>query len=112
MANDNTNGDNTQQALDGLITRQRDKSSTSAAATGAASTPISSAVPGGVSGYEPLYPNNIPTDSSVKRFITHFFEVADDPDRDEEWVGLFRENATVMMGTDVAKGRAGKFSIP
>ncbi|KAK4234700.1 hypothetical protein C8A03DRAFT_37516 [Achaetomium macrosporum] len=67
--------------------------------------PSSSLKPGGESGYEPWYPNNIPTDSSVKKFITHFFEVSDDPDRNDEWVGFFQDDATVMMGNDVARGK-------
>ncbi|KAJ4292318.1 hypothetical protein N0V88_005950 [Collariella sp. IMI 366227] len=66
-------------------------------------TPLA-AVPGGASGYEPWYPNNIPLNSSVKDFISHFFEVSDDRDRNEEWVGFFREDATVIMGNEVAKG--------
>lgn len=70
-----------------------------------------SSVPGGESGYEPMYPSNIPLDSSVKRFISHFFEVSDDPDRNDEWIGLFHEDATVMMGNDLAKGREGKSCI-
>jgi hypothetical protein len=70
--------------------------------------PASSAPkPGGESGYEPWYPNNIPTDSAVKKFITHFFEVSDDPVRNDEWVGFFQDDATVIMGNDVAKGKEG-----
>ncbi len=45
-----------------------------------------SSLPGGETGYTPLYPNNIPLDSSVKAFVTHFFEVSDDRDRDDEYV--------------------------
>jgi hypothetical protein len=68
----------------------------------------SAALPGGESGYEPWYPANIPVDSSVKRFITHFFEVSDDADRNDEWLGFFQDDATVMMGNDVAKGKEGE----
>lgn len=95
--------DTTQQALDALT--KRDMSSNSNLASG------SQAIPGGESGYEPLYPNNIPTDSAVKSFITHFFEVSDDPGRNDEWVGFFDENATVIIGNDVAKGKEGKYFI-
>ena len=98
MAPNNT----TQQALDALT--KRDMSSKSHPASG------SRAIPGGESGYEPSFPNNIPTDSSIKRFIARFFEVSDDPDRNDEWVGFFDENATVIMGNDVAKGKEGRFS--
>ncbi|KAK4123865.1 hypothetical protein N657DRAFT_645469 [Parathielavia appendiculata] len=61
--------------------------------------------PGGESGYEPWYPNNVPVDSSVKLFITRFFEVSDDPDRNDEWVYFFREDATLIMMKDIAKGK-------
>ena len=65
-------------------------------------------LPGGESGYEPLYPSNVPVDSSVKEFITHFFEVSDDPDGNDEWVDFFLEDATLIMGNDTAKGRLGE----
>lgn len=68
---------------------------------------MSSSIPGGESGYEPSYPNNIPMDSSVKRFITNFFQTSDSPDKDDEWVASFHDDATVMMGNDVAKGKEG-----
>jgi len=97
MAPNNT----TQQALDALTKRDMSLSSNSSG---------SKAMLGGESGYEPLFPNNIPTESSVKHFITHFFEVSDDSDRNDEWVGFFDENATVIMGNDVAKGKEGMYS--
>lgn len=70
-------------------------------------TAAAAAIPGGESGYEPWYPSNIATDSSVKEFVTRFFQVSDDAGRDEEWVELFDEGATVIIGNDEAKGRAG-----
>jgi hypothetical protein len=66
-----------------------------------------SPVPGGESGYEPFYPSNVRLDGSVKRFISHFFEVSDTPDTVDEWVDLFHDDATVIMGKDVAKGKDG-----
>lgn len=71
---------------------------------------MSSSIPGGESGYEPYYPNNVPIDGSVKRFISSFFEISDSPEKNDEWVSCFHEEATVMMGNDVAKGREGKCS--
>ena len=68
-------------------------------------------LPGGESGYEPLYPSNVPVDSSVKEFITHFFEVSDDADRNDEWADLFLEDATLIMGNDTAKGRPGELLL-
>lgn len=99
MLNDTANT-SVQQALDALL-RRHDMSVRSSSVSSTTS------IPGGESGYDPMYPNNIPLDSSVKRFITHFYEVSDDPDRNDEWVGFFHEDATVLMGNDVAKGREG-----
>jgi hypothetical protein len=100
MVNDNDKH-SVHQALDVLLRRDMSVRSSSVSST--------TSIPGGESGYDPMYPNNIPLDSSVKRFITHFFEVSDDPDRNDEWVGFFHENATVLMGNDVAKGREGRW---
>lgn len=101
MAND-TAKNSVHQALDALLSRH-DMSVRSSSVSSTTS------IPGGESGYDPMYPNNIPLDSSVKRFITHFYEVSDDPDRNDEWVGFFHEDATVLMGNDVAKGREGRW---
>ncbi|KAL2022341.1 hypothetical protein VTK56DRAFT_5739 [Thermocarpiscus australiensis] len=62
-------------------------------------------LPGGESGYEPYYPTNVTTDSSVKRFISSFYEVSDSPDKTDEWLSFFDDEATVMIGNDVAKGK-------
>jgi hypothetical protein len=105
MTNDSTTiTSKTQKHLDALTARDMSLSSTSTSAAAAA------AKPGGESGYEPWYPNNIPLDSSVKQFITHFFEVSDDPSRNEEWVDFFADDATLIMAKDVAKGKEGKLS--
>jgi hypothetical protein len=105
MTNDSTSIGNTQQHLDALTARDMSLSSTSTTSAAAA------AKPGGESGYEPWYPNNIPLDSSVKQFITRFFQVSDDPERNEEWVDFFAEDATLIMAKDVAKGKEGKFNM-
>jgi hypothetical protein len=98
----NEGGSSTQQQLDAPTTQNMSPE---------APKSTSAAVPGGESGYEPLYPANMAVDSSVKRFITHFFEVSDDEDRNDEWLSFFQDDATVMMGNDVAKGKKGKFSF-
>ncbi|KAL2257972.1 hypothetical protein VTK26DRAFT_8897 [Humicola hyalothermophila] len=66
---------------------------------------MSPSIPGGESGYEPFYPGNVSLDGSVKRFIRNFFEISDDPDRTDEWVASFQDDATVIIGDDVAKGK-------
>ena len=108
MANNhdkNNEHNTTQQQLNALAAQNM-----SAACSSPSPTSSAVPVPGGESGYEPCYPTNTPVDASVKRFITHFFEVSDDADRNDEWVGFFGEDATVMMGSDVAKGREGEFT--
>lgn len=62
---------------------------------------------GGVSGYEVAYPTNITVDPSVKDFITRFYQVSDDPERNEEWVDFFAEDASVRIGNNAAEGREG-----
>jgi len=110
-AEDNDNdGMATQQTLNAKTKRGMNTGASSSSKRAAAASSSSAAIPGGESGYEPWYPNNIATDSSVKRFITRFFQVSDDPDRNDEWADCFDENATVMMGNDVAKGKEGRSS--
>lgn len=65
-------------------------------------------VPGGESGYEPWYPSNVATGSSVRAFISRFYQISDDSGRDEEWVNCFDAGATVMIGNEVANGKQGQ----
>lgn len=54
---------------------------------------MSTSLPGGqpgYEGYEPWCPSSVPTDSSVKRFISSFYEVSDDPDRTDDRVAFLR----------------------
>jgi hypothetical protein len=83
-----------------------------------ASAPASSRSPppstrpgGGESGYDPLYPiasTSNEDEESVRQFISRFFEISDDPARDEEWVGSFTEGAVLFMGDKVARGTEGQ----
>ncbi|AEO69395.1 uncharacterized protein THITE_2119752 [Thermothielavioides terrestris NRRL 8126] len=102
-----TNPNKTQQALHTDTTRDMNSGRGSTSDSKPSSSP--SALPGGESGYEPWYPSNVPADASVKRFVTRFFEVSDDPGRNEEWVSMFADDATVTIGSDVAKGKDGEF---
>ncbi|KAL2181769.1 uncharacterized protein P884DRAFT_274231 [Thermothelomyces heterothallicus CBS 202.75] len=61
-------------------------------------------MPGGESGYEPWYPSNVAIESFVQEFITRFYQISDDPGRDEEWVNCFDARATVTIGNEVARG--------
>lgn len=76
-------------------------------------SPPPSTVPGGgESGYDPLYPiaavTNNEDEESVGQFVSRFFELSDDPGRNEEWIGSFTEDAVVFMGDKVARGREGQ----
>jgi len=64
---------------------------------------------GDSSHYHPLYPSNYPLDPSVKDFITSFFATSDVPGLTDEWLGFFREDATLVMGKDKAMGKEGEF---
>jgi len=46
----------------------------------------------------------------VRAFIGHFFNVSDRPECNEEWVDSFCDEATLVMGPDVANGRQGLFT--
>lgn len=96
----------TQQALDALTSRDLSFS-------GSANPPSSSPSgqrPGGETGYEPAYPahNAVTDDATVRRFVTDFFRVSDDPGLNDEWVGFFADDATLIMGGDVARGKEGE----
>lgn len=49
--------------------------------------------------------------SAVRVFVGHFFNVSDRPEYNEEWANSFCEEATLIMGGDVAKGRKGLFTL-
>ncbi|KAK5664047.1 hypothetical protein OQA88_261 [Cercophora sp. LCS_1] len=57
------------------------------------------------SGYGPLYPGNIPIDPSIKEFIARFFTVSDTSGLTDDWVGFFRDDATLVMGNNTAEGQ-------
>ncbi|KAK0623554.1 hypothetical protein B0T14DRAFT_564897 [Immersiella caudata] len=59
-----------------------------------------------MSNYEAIYPSHTSTDSTVREFITDFFKISDAPDLTDEWVGFFRNDATLVMGNNSSKGRA------
>ncbi|KAL2164606.1 hypothetical protein VTH06DRAFT_3823 [Thermothelomyces fergusii] len=59
---------------------------------------------GGESGYGPAYPTSAAADPSVREFIARFYQVSDDPGRDDDWVGCFDARATVVIGNQVARG--------
>ncbi|KAK3692521.1 hypothetical protein B0T22DRAFT_435791 [Podospora appendiculata] len=55
--------------------------------------------------YQPAYPTNHPVAQSIKDFISKFYATSDSPGLTDEWVGCFREDATVIMGDRVAEGK-------
>ncbi|KAI0202216.1 hypothetical protein F4808DRAFT_459217 [Astrocystis sublimbata] len=54
--------------------------------------------------YAAIYPPNIAVDVRVKEFISSFYAVSDDPGKNEEWVGFFTPDATVIIGDKRASG--------
>ncbi|KAI1340539.1 hypothetical protein F5Y15DRAFT_42662 [Xylariaceae sp. FL0016] len=54
--------------------------------------------------YRPLFPTNVEVSDDVKDFIPRFYATSDDPSKNEEWVGYFTEDATLIMGDKTARG--------
>ncbi|KAK3388193.1 hypothetical protein B0T20DRAFT_107231 [Sordaria brevicollis] len=62
------------------------------------------------SGYNPTWPTNLDAAThaaraNVSQFITHFFQVSDNPDLTEEWLSFFGDEAKLVMGDKVAEGK-------
>ncbi|KAK4146957.1 uncharacterized protein C8A04DRAFT_25151 [Dichotomopilus funicola] len=58
----------------------------------------------GLPEHEVLYPTDITVDPSIRAFISRFYHVSDDPDRNGEWADFFTEDALVKIGSNVAEG--------
>ncbi|KAK8065443.1 hypothetical protein PG997_012190 [Apiospora hydei] len=56
------------------------------------------------SGYTPEFPSTFSPTEKLRDFIPSFFQVSDDGSRNEEWVGCFCSDATLVMGGDEAQG--------
>ena len=56
--------------------------------------------------YSPVYPNG-DIEASIKDFISNFYQVSDDPAKNDDWVRFFAEDATVIMGKKAGRGRDG-----
>ncbi|KAI1742208.1 hypothetical protein F4680DRAFT_413226 [Xylaria scruposa] len=54
--------------------------------------------------YTATYPTNVSVDERLKRFISSFFAISDDPSKNEEWVGSFTPRAYVILGDKKARG--------
>ena len=59
--------------------------------------------------YFPIYPSNVPVDDSIKAFIFNFYGTSDTRGATESWVDYFTDDATVVMGNDLATGKEGEF---
>lgn len=57
--------------------------------------------------YNPAYPANVPLDAGIKEFVTTFYGVSDTPGKNAEWVGFFRDDATLVMAKEEATGKTG-----
>ncbi|TGJ87714.1 hypothetical protein E0Z10_g1030 [Xylaria hypoxylon] len=58
----------------------------------------------GMMDYVVTYPAGIVVDERVKKFISSFYEVSDDPSRNGEWVNYFTPDASLVMGDKKARG--------
>ncbi|KAI0435087.1 hypothetical protein F5Y09DRAFT_293642 [Xylaria sp. FL1042] len=55
--------------------------------------------------YTPIYPTDgVAVDERVKRFISAFYAVSDDPGKNDEWVDYFAPDASLVMGDKMARG--------
>lgn len=61
-----------------------------------------------MSNYSPAYPTNVQVDAGVKEFITKFYGVSDTPGKNQEWLGFFRDDATLVMALQEASGKTGE----
>ena len=61
------------------------------------------------SGYNPSYAQNAdPVGEDIQKFISLFFEISDNPKRNESWVNCFTKDAEVLVGPEKGKGEAGE----
>lgn len=60
-----------------------------------------------MAGYHPAYPADISVDDGVKTFVTSFYGVSDTPGKNAEWVGFFRDDATLVMAKAKGTGKTG-----
>ncbi|KAK8035471.1 hypothetical protein PG993_010466 [Apiospora rasikravindrae] len=61
------------------------------------------------SGYTPEFPSTFPPTDKLRDFIPSFFQLSDDATKNEEWVGYFYPDATVIMGEDEAQGTESEY---
>ncbi|KAI4601854.1 hypothetical protein KJ359_010719 [Pestalotiopsis sp. 9143b] len=52
--------------------------------------------------YRIAYPSNVAYE--VQDFVTNFYNISDDPTKNEEWVSHFLIDAVLVMGPDTAYG--------
>lgn len=60
--------------------------------------------------YRIAYPSGVSFDA--ERFITNFYDISDDPTKNEEWVSHFLIDGVLVMGPDTAYGPEGKLASP
>jgi hypothetical protein len=55
------------------------------------------------------YPTDVSYNPAMKTFLEEFYTITDTPDVHETYVDFFIEDATLILGSTTAKGRAGAF---
>ncbi|KAK9418060.1 putative SnoaL-like domain-containing protein [Seiridium unicorne] len=56
------------------------------------------------SGYDPIFPSSTAADDRMRSFISEFYKVSDDPNKNEEWAAYFLPDAVLVMGPDTVRG--------
>lgn len=81
-------------------------------ATGPASQPPTAGDCREILPYDAIYPTNVLADLSIKRFVSDFFKVSDNPELTDLWLSFFHEDATLVMGNNKAEGKQGTTLLP
>ncbi|ETS80764.1 hypothetical protein PFICI_08293 [Pestalotiopsis fici W106-1] len=56
------------------------------------------------SDYNPAFPRSIAAEDKIRAFVSNFYQISDDPTKNEEWVSHFLPDAVLVMGPDRAEG--------
>ncbi|KAF4446695.1 hypothetical protein FALBO_17044 [Fusarium albosuccineum] len=46
-------------------------------------------------------------DQDLQQFITNFYRISDNPEKNQQWVNSFTQEANVQIGADKAQGSKG-----
>jgi hypothetical protein len=58
--------------------------------------------------YTSEYPSGVQIDDGIKKYFEDFYKTSDTPDLHEKYAGSFTEDATFVLASKKAVGRAGR----